>query len=490
MPENPGYILGIDVGTSSLKAVTYNLAGKVLAVTSESYTYATPRAGWAEMNPETWWTALQKALAALGRQIDLNNIAALALTGQMHSAILLDRHYNIIQPTILWLDRRAAAETQELKLCLNLPPYQLNSTYTLPKLLWLYKHHPEVIAKVHKILWPKDYLRWRLTGEICTDPTETLGTGLYDWSGNKWALDRLSLVGLAPGVLPEIRPSGAAAGVLLPEIAAELGLSRQTHVLTGMGDIAALLGGAPLKPGRVVCSLGSSSMIFAALQEGQNPQAPGDALYTVNLPPYRLFGGVSSTTGAALMWLYENILGGRTQQLEFPELVRGALEIAPGCQGLCFIPYLAGERSPYWNDGIKAGFYGLTLTHDSRHLTRAVMEGVAYSLRHLLDIYTSCGVEVEELAMAAGGVRVQGWVEMIADICRKDVLIYAGQETVTRVLYALCAAYLGQDSFEGALLHTFGEPELAAGSGQDGQAYDEAYLLYRSYAAFACTIQN
>jgi len=405
----------------------------------------------------------------------------------MHTGILLDENHTTIQPTIMWLDRRAAVETHELLQKLNLPSYQLNSTYTLPKLLWLHKHYPEKLAKVKKILWPKDYLRWRLTGEFCTDSTEVLGTGLYDFDLHKWAESRLELIGLEPEVLPEIRSPFSEGGRIRPELAEELNLNPEVKILVGMGDIAALLGGAPHKTGRVVCSLGSSSMIFASIPKDMSPSLPGDALYTVNLEPYKLYGGVSSTTGASLVWLYEKILEGQQKGKDFNDLFSAALEISPGCEGLCFIPYLAGERSPYWSDDVRGGFYGLSLSHDARHLTRAVMEGIAYSLRHLIDLYEESGVKVQELALAAGGIRVPGLVQIIADVCGKNVLIYAGQDTVTKVLYAICASALDLADFEESLLSTFGQPEFIHYDPTHSLAYDKTYRIYRKFSDFAAS---
>lgn len=488
--SNRGAILGIDVGTSSLKAVIYDIHGKVTAMNSQSYDYTTPEPGWAEIDPELWWQAFKKAIKELHKATPLDKLLAISFTGQMHTGVLLDKDYSIIEPTIMWLDRRAAIETQELLERLNLPSYQLNSTYTLPKLLWLYKHYPEKIGRVKKILWPKDYLRWRLTGEICTDSTEVLGTGLYDFELKKWAESRLELLGLAPSVLPEIKSPQADGGKILPEFAEELDLSQETKVVVGMGDIAALLGGAPHKFGRVVSSIGSSSMIFSSIPRDSSPSLPKDALYTVNLEPYKLFGGVSSTTGAAMSWLYNNVFEGDKRGKSFEDCFKAALEIEPGSGGLTFIPYLAGERSPYWSDDVKGGFYGLNLSHDIRHLTRAVMEGVAFSLRHLIDLYEKSGVKVLEIALAAGGIRVPGLVQMIADVCQKNVLIYAGQDTVTKVLYALCASAMGLGEFEDSLLGTFDEPEFVNYDPTYAPEYDKAYALYRKFSAFAadCTI--
>jgi xylulokinase len=483
--SQPG-ILAIDVGTSSLKAALYDLDGQILATGSRRYGYHTERAGWAEGEPAAWWAALGAALADLrGQGADLGRVVALACTGQMHSAVLLDAAGDVIPPTILWLDRRAGRETEELQTSLRLPPYQLNSTMTLPKLLWLRRHRPELWAGVAAILWPKDYLRYRLTGVICTDMTEACGAALLDWERREWAEERLELLGLDRRVLPPILPAEADAGRLKPDVAAALGLNPAARVLVGMGDVAALFGGAPLRPGRVVCSLGSSSMIFAPLPAGSMACDPAGRIYVYPFGPTPMLGGVSSTTGAALTWAYEQIGQWPKLGVKLEDAIEEALAVEPGVGGLCFIPYLAGERSPYWSDDIRGGFYGLRLGHAAPHLLRAVMEGVAFSLRCLLDIYAEAGAPIDEIALAAGGTLTAGWPQMIADVCQREVAVYAGQETVTRVLYALCRSALGLGGFEESLAGTFGAPRRCAGRRELAEVYAAGYRRYRAFADFA-----
>ncbi|MCL4396050.1 MAG: FGGY family carbohydrate kinase [Chloroflexi bacterium] len=478
-------IAAIDAGTSSLKAVLYNQQGAVLASATKRYAYRSEQPGWAEADPRDWWLALESALGDLGKSQSLAHLNAIAFTGQMHTAVLLDEHGEPLEPAILWLDRRAAAETAVLASTLRLPPYQINSTYTLPKLMWLKANRPDVTAKIRSILWVKDYLRYRLTGVVCTDLTEAGGAALWDWDRNSWAIDRLRLAGLDPSVLPPIRPADDVVGSPEPRIAEKLGLNKDAKVIVGMGDVAALIGGAPPKPGRVVCSLGSSSMTFAALGEDQHPRDTQSRLYTYPfLPPYRLFGGVSSTTGAALVWafgLVKDSAGGLT----FEDAMKEALGVPPGAEGLCFIPYLAGERSPYWRDDIRAGFYGFQLSHERRHLVRAVMEGTAFSLRHLLDIYAECGVPARELALAGGGVKTPGLCQIIADVCGMDVAVYAEAETVTRVLFALCRSALDRTNFAVALAGTFREPERVQCNQTLTAQYQSTYETFRRFSDFA-----
>lgn len=488
MASTRPYILAVDVGTSSLKAVLYSPVGNILSSATRRYDYRSENPGWAEGNPAEWWTAFKGALADLQQQsFDLTKVEAISFTGQMHTAVLLDEQGQPLEPTILWLDRRAAAETVELAANLQLPPYQINSTYTLPKLLWLKRHRPEVVEKIRTILWPKDYLRFRLTGLLGTDKTEAGGAALLNWQNRSWAIDRLALVGLEPTVLPPAYEANAVVGPPRPELATGLGLNPTARVVVGMGDVAALIGGAPPQPGRVVCSLGSSSMIFMALAENQRPQDPTHRLYTYPLGPYRLLGGVSSTTGAALVWAFQQIAQSGATEQSFEQVMAAAAQVTPGADGLCFIPYLAGERTPYWLDNIKAGFYGLQLSHTRQHLIRAVMESIAYSLRHLLDIYTELGAPVTELVLAGGGTQTPGLAQIIADVCQYDVAIYTEAETVTRVLYALCQSALNQIDFDEALVGTFPAPTIIPCQREYANDYQRNYEAYRRFADFALT---
>jgi len=474
-------ILTIDVGTSSLKAVLYSGEGHVAGSSTARYGYSAEQPGWAEQDPEQWWQALQSALSALARDgHPLHEVEALSFTGQMHTGVLLDAQGQVVPPTILWLDRRAAAETEELQALLRLPPYQLNSTFTLPKLVWLRRHRPEALDRTRRLLWPKDYVRYRMTGEICTDLTEPGGAALLDWSSRRYALDRLPLAGLDSAVLPPIWPGDDSGGRLLPDVARQLGLPPDARVVVGMGDVAALFGAAPLKPARVACSLGSSSMVFLPVENDRHSD-PLHRLHIYPFGPHLMLGGVSSTTGSSLTWAHA-LLG---QGKPFDVCLADALEVAPGAGGVCFIPFLAGERNPYWNDRLRAGFYGLQLAHDARHVLRAVMEGVAYSLRVFLDLFGQMDVAVHEIALAGGGASTPGWPQIIADVCQHPVSIYAGSETVTRVLFALCKQHLGQGRFAESLSRTFDSPEQIEPRHEFSEVYESGYHTYRAFCEFA-----
>lgn len=477
------HILAIDVGTSTLKAVLYAVNGQVLMTSAARYEYQTPQPGWAEANPVDWWAALVEAVAALREAgFALEAVQAVGLTGQMHTAVLLDEAGDPLSPTILWLDRRAVLETVELQTQLKLPPQQLNSTYTLPKLLWLARHQPQVLARTRHLLWPKDYLRYRLTGQLATDPTEAAGAALLDMEQQSWALERLALVNLNPEMLPSLRSASDEAGPLLPEIATSLGLSPSTRVIVGAGDVIALLGGAPPEPGRLTFSLGSSGMISCLLANHQTINDSRQRLYIYPLLPYRLLNGVLSTSGASLTWAWQALYD---ENVSLATVLEAIQTVPPGADGLFFLPFLTGERCPYWNDTLRGGFYGLTITHRRPHMIRAVLEGVAYSLRHLLEISEELGVPIHEIALAGGGAAIAGWPQIIADVCQRPLVLYAGQETVTRPLYAYAATALHPSlSFDEAIRCTFETPPRLVPQPELAGVYQPIFRRYRLLADF------
>lgn len=476
-------VLAVDVGTSALKVVVYSCEGRVMASISRRYAYATPQPGWAEADPHAWWFAFEDAMTELRSSgVDLGQVQALGVTGQMHTAVLLDGDGEVLSPTILWLDRRAVAETRELQERLGLAPCHLNSTYTLPKLVWLARHQPEVLRNTKCVLWPKDYLRYRLTGLQMTDYTEAGGAALLDWDRLTWATERLAMVGIDADILPSLHHPQDDGGRLLPELAERYHLRRDVRVIVGAGDVLALVSGALPRFGQVTCSLGSSSMIFTPLPPGQEINDPLQRVYTYPLLAFPLVGGVSSTTGAAVQWAWRSLYDDQTT---FDSAVQQALTMPAGAEGLVFLPFLSGERSPFWNDNLRGAFYGLTLAHRRPHMLRAVMEGVAFSLRYLLDIFAELGVSLETIALAGGGASVAGWPQIIADICQLPVHVYTGDETVTRALYAYARLALGDGvDFSAALAQTFDAPSIYRPE-FGSELYDPLYRQYCQLTEFA-----
>ncbi len=482
-PDSSPTILSIDAGTSALKAALYQDDGRLLGLAVQRYEYRTPHPGWAEIDPETWWHAFIAALADLRRQgYNLRELRALGVTGQMHAPILLDENSNPVIPAILWLDQRAGAELRELQARLQLPPHKLNASFTLPKLLWLHRHQPQTLARARILLWPKDYLRFRLTGSIATDLTDAAGASLLDWEQRTWAEAYATMVGLTPDILPPIRVANADAGPIKPEIADKLGLSPRIRVIIGAGDVISLLGAAPMQSGRMVCIMGSSTMLATPIPS--NFQAdPQHRLYHYPFLPIPVLNGIQSTSGSALSWAWKTLYEPATSP---EDAIAAALQTPPAAEGLIFLPFLAGERSPYWNDALRGGFYGLTLSHRRDHMLRSIMEGVAFSVRHLLDIAAEMQTPITELALAGGAAAMQGWAQIFADICQRPVYLYAGQSAVTRSIYALCRSALSPAiNFTEALSAAISPPVAHfTPRNQLSSRYDQAYQQYLELARF------
>jgi xylulokinase len=339
------------------------------------------------------------------------------------------------------------------------------------------------------LLWPKDYVRYRLTGRFLTDVTEGAGAGLLDWEQRSWSEERVRYVGLDTSVLPPLAAPTDDAGRLLPEIAQQWGFAPDARVIVGAGDVMALIGAAPPRVGRITFSLGSSGMISSALPEGYCLRDPYHRVHTYPFLHQPLLNAILSTSGASLTWAHKALYDKGTP---LEDVVANAHSTPPGADGLLFLPYLMGERSPYWNDDLRGSFSGLALHHNRSHMIRAIMEGVAFSLRHIIEIATGMGIHFDEIALAGGGTAVTGWPQIFADVCQLPVIIYAGEETVTRPLYAHCRTALDNtESFSKALANTFGaphtrlRPDLSLSS-----LYAERFRTYQSVADFTAETLN
>ncbi len=474
-----GAVLVLDVGTSALKATLYSARGGIVAQASQGYAYTSPTPNSAEADPDDWWRALPPALAKL--DADLRAVRIIGLTGQMHSPVLLDARGEPIKPCLLWLDRRCAQETAELMAALQLPPYHLNSTYTLPKLMWLARYRPEAIAQARTLLFPKDYVRYRLTGAICTDASEAGGAALLDWGSRRWVPERLHYAHLDATVLPPLRDEDEIVGVVLDDVADALGLPRATPVITGVGDVAAILGGAPIEPGRVMIAMGTSSMLYAILPDHlRGVRDENDGIYSYDLCGFRLLGGVSSLTGGALDWAWRAF--GAASGLSFDQAMRVVEQVSPGAGGLVFLPYLAGERSPFWRDDLRGMFVGLHLGHTWAHMLRAVVEGVGLCTRLVLERFARLGMPSPIVALSGGVARHGIWQRVLADACQRTLALYGSDSAASNVIFALCAQALEPGMpFAAAMNRVFSQPALISPDEAAAEAYARAYALYCHY---------
>ena len=411
--------LGLDVGTGGARALAVNEGGRVVAEASSGYPLSNPRPGWTEQDPEDWW---EGAKSALGRVIaEVNGtggeIVGIGLTGQMHGSVFLDASDKSIRPALLWNDQRTEKQCEEITEAVDpdrliqLAGNPALTGFQAPKVLWLREEEPENYARVVRVLLPKDYVRLRLTGEYATDASDAAGTLFLDVKQRDWSEEILDALEVPRGWLPRVHEGPEKTGELREGVAEELGLPRGTPVAAGGGDnAAAAVGVGVVRGGLVSSSVGTSGVLFAAA-EGFSPDPSGRLHAFCHAVPgeYHLMG-VTLSAGGSLAW-WRDTVGG-----DFEDLVAAASEIPPGSEGLVFLPYLSGERTPHLDPRARGAFFGLTARHGLAHMTRAVMEGVVFSLRDSLEIMHGLGVPVEGIRATGGGARSPLWRSLQADV--------------------------------------------------------------------------
>jgi xylulokinase len=389
-------LVGIDVGTTGVKAVAIDPGGEVIARAEREYPLATPRPGWFEQNPDDWVRASEEARAALGLEP-----AAMGLSGQMHGLVALDAADRVLRPAILWNDQRTGAECAEIEQRLGLERLialtgnRALAGFTAPKLLWLRRHEPDVYARIAHMLLPKDYVRLRLTGERAIDAADASGTLLFDVGARRWSEEVLNALEVSGEWLPPVYES--------PEVPGAPSAGDQAAAALGVGVDG---------PGPLSVVLGTSGVVFAAL-----PRFAADREARVHVFCHAVPGGwhamgVMLSAAASLQWL-RGAVGGT-----YEELTAEAEKWPPGTDGLTFLPYLAGERTPHADPGARGAFAGLHGGHDRGALARAVLEGVAYGLRDSLELLRELGVEPESGRVSGGGARSDLWLHIVASVLR------------------------------------------------------------------------
>ena len=425
-------LLGIDVGTSGAKALISDERGRVLAAATSEYPLSTPFPLWSEQNPADWWRGTIAAVrAALGQAgVDGQAVAGIGLTGQMHGAVFLDGQGAVIRPALLWNDQRTAAECEEITRrvgaarLIELAGNPALTGFQAPKILWLRNHEPEHYARLAQVLLPKDYIRLLLTGERATDASDAAGTLLLDLRARTWSGEILGALELPREWLPRVYEGPEVTGRLLPAVAAELGLPAGLPVMAGGGDnAAAAVGTGVVRPGVVSSSIGTSGVVFAHSAEiALDPQGRLHTFCHAVPGQYHLMA-VTLAAGGAFRWLRDTL-----GQTSYEAMTAAAVSVPVGAEGLLFLPYLTGERTPHLDPLARGAFVGLTSRHTAAHLIRAVMEGVVYSLRDGVEIMRGLGVPLEQIRATGGGGRSALWRQMQADIYGAEVVTLKAEE--------------------------------------------------------------
>jgi xylulokinase len=418
-------VLGIDVGTSGLKAVILDAQGITLDEATASYPLKTPQPGWTEQEPEDWWAAARAALADLwARGHSPREIAALGLTGQMHSLVLLDGGGSVLAPAILWSDQRTEAECQELTDRIGASELLARTGnralpgFTAPKLLWVRRHWPDVHRRARTMLLPKDFIRFRLSNAPATDVSDASGTLLFDVRHRRWSAEVVEALEIDRSWLPPAVEGTTQTGVVSAEAAAVTGLLPGTPVIAGGGDnAAAAVGVDAVEPGVLTLSIGTSGVLFAPLT--RYPEQVDGRLHVFchAVPDRWHLMAVTLSAGGSLHWLRDVLqpLLPASGDAAYDWLMERAATAPPGAEGLVFLPYLSGERTPFVDPRARGVFFGLHLGHRLEHLVRAVLEGVAFSQRQGLELMQQAGAATDLARGAGGGLQGHVWREIMAD---------------------------------------------------------------------------
>jgi xylulokinase len=411
-------MLGLDIGTTGARALAVDESGQVLASASAEYPLYSPRPGWTEQHPEDWWQATRKVLASVAAALP-GQVASLGLTGQMHGAVFLDSEDSVIRPALLWNDQRTASQCTQITNRLGrdrLMAIAGNPALTgfqAPKLLWLREIEPANYRRIAHVLLPKDYIRLRLTGEFATDASDASGTLLLDLRERKWSAEILEALEVPRDWLPTVYEGPEETGRLRADVSSELGLPAGTPIAAGGGDnAAAAVGCGIVEVGLASSSIGTSGVLFAYTPQFMpDPSGRLHAFCHAVPDAYHLMG-VTLSAGGSLRW-WRHVLGDRHS---YDALIELAASAPLGSEGLLFLPYLTGERAPHSDPSARGAFFGLTTRHDVAHLTRAVLEGVVYSLDDCLEIMNGLGIGVTQVRAIGGGARSALWRQIQADV--------------------------------------------------------------------------
>lgn len=415
----PEALIGLDIGTGGTKGVLISPEGEVVAKATASYPLHTPKPGWAEQDPHDWWRAAVQVLQELAQKAQERgqHVAGLGLTGQMHGAVFLDARGEVIRPAILWNDARTGAECREIEgrvgrdRLIKIAGNPALAGFQAPKILWLRNHEPENFARVCKVLLPKDYVRLQLTGEHATDASDAAGTLLLDLECRDWSDKLLGILEIPRKWLPQVYEGPQVTGELTLEVARLTKLPARTPVVAGGGDNAAsAVGVGVVEEGTGLLSLGTSGVVFVHSDELRVDPSGAIHGFCHAVPgKYHLMGVVLSA-GGALQWARELL----APEVPYEHLLEEAAHVPPGSEGLLFLPYLTGERTPHMDPDARGAWVGFSLAHRRGHLVRSVLEGVAFALRDSLIRVQALGAEVDELRAVGGGMKGALWRQIVA----------------------------------------------------------------------------
>lgn len=480
------YFLGIDVSTTATKALLIDDSGAVVAVAASSYGFETPRPLWSEQDPALWWDGACRSIRAVLAEAGVapGAVQAMGLTGQMHGLVLLDERGAVLRPAILWNDQRTGAQCEEIRRrfgrerLIALTGNEALAGFTAPKILWVRQHEPDIYARTRHILLPKDYVRYRLTGDFATDKAGAAGTLLFDLAARDWSPELLAALEIDRALLPPTFEGPAVTGAVTSAAAEATGLLPGTPVVAGGGDQAAqAVGVGAIAEGIVAVTLGTSGVVFASTNRPLvEPEGRLHAFCHALPGRWHLMGVMLSAAGS-LRWYRDTLAPG----VDYPDLDAEAAAVPPGSEGLLFLPYLTGERTPHPDPYARGAFAGLTVRHTRGHLTRAVLEGVAFGLRDSFTLLQEAGLSpARQVRLSGGGARSPLWRQVLADVLGVELVTTTAAEGAAYGAALLAATGAGRFPDVPAAVAAAVTPGEIVTPGPAAAAYDALYPHYRA----------
>jgi xylulokinase len=491
------YVIGIDTSTTATKAVLVDERGSVAGIGASEYDFEMPRPGWTEQSPVLWWeaaiAAIRQLLGSTGVRGD--EVVAVGLTGQMHGLVLLDADDEVLRPAILWNDQRTAVACDAIREAIG-PERLIEITgndaltgFTAPKLVWVRDNEPAVWSRVAHVLLPKDYVRLRLTGDHASDKADGAGTILFDLAARDWSREIVETLGMDPAWLPPTFEGPDVTGTVSAAAAEATGLRAGTPVIAGGGDQAAnAVGVGAVEPGVVALSLGTSGVVFATTERPLRDPAGQVHAFCHAVPGRWHLMTVMLSAAGSLRWFRDTLAPGE----EYGSLIEAAGAVAAGSDGLLFLPYLTGERSPHPDPLARGAFVGLSIGHDRRHMTRAVLEGVAFGLRDGLDQMVAAGMPAAgQIRASGGGTASPLWRQILADVLGTELATVSTTEGAAFGAAILGAVGAGWYETVEAASSAFVRVSPVATPGPDAARYADAHVAYRElYPALTPTFHR
>ncbi len=490
------YLIGMDIGTSSTRAIIIDENGKLIASATSDYPMITPRPGWAEQNPEDWWNASIKVIKEVIETsgISVKDIAGIGPSGQMHGSVFLDSEGNVLRPALLWCDQRTQRQCEEIyeifgyegfiKISYN----KALTGFTAPKILWLRENEPENYKKIYKILLPKDYIRFKLSGDYATEVSDGSGTILMDIAGRKWSEEILSGLKIDRSILPDIYESPEITSKVSAEAASITGLLEGTPIVGGAGDQAGgAVGSGIVTPGLISDYIGTSGVVFSFSEDAVYDSEGRLHSFCHAVPGKWHLMGVTLAAAGSLKWYRENFGPSKQIAEKYPDkksyqlLDMQAENVAPGSDGLVFLPYLSGERTPHADPNARGVFFGISYIHGQDHFVRSILEGVAFSQFDCLSLMKEAGITSDKVILFGGGARSRIWKQIVADIFSTKIVTLNVEEGPSYGGALLAGVGAGiYKSVQEATQKVIKEVEEISPNAENIEKYDSIYSIYRS----------